>query len=85
MSTENYEVFTKENLSMYLSELSKEYKRLGGRKIPVEIILIGGAAIIESYGFREMTTDIDALLPSVSIMKEAINHVGTVLACQTAG
>lgn len=76
MSTENYEVFTKENLSMYLSELSKEYKRLGGRKMPVEIILIGGAAIIESYGFREMTTDIDALLPSVSIMKEAINHVG---------
>lgn len=76
MSTENYEVFTKENLSMYLSELSKEYKRLGGRRMPVEIILIGGAAIIESYGFREMTTDIDAVLPSVSIMKEAINHVG---------
>lgn len=76
MSTENYEVFTKENLSMYLSALSKEYKRLGGRKMPVEIILIGGAAIIESYGFREMTTDIDAVLPSVSIMKEAINHVG---------
>ena len=42
MSTENYEVFTKENLSMYLSELSKEYKRLGGRRMPVEIILIGG-------------------------------------------
>lgn len=76
MSTENYEVFTKENLSMYLRELSKEYKRLGGRKMPVEIILIGGAAIIESYGFREMTTDIDAVLPSVSIMKEAINLVG---------
>ena len=76
MSTENYEVFTKENLNMYLSELSKEYKRLGGRKTPVEIILIGGAAIIESYGFREMTTDIDAVLPAVSIMKEAINHVG---------
>ena len=78
MSTEN-EVFTKENLSMYLSELSKEYKRLGGRKMPVEIILIGGAAIIESYGFREMTTDIDAVLPSVSIMKDAINHVGGIL------
>lgn len=76
MSTENHEVFTKENLSMYLRELSKEYKRLGGRKMPVEIILIGGAAIIESYGFREMTTDIDAVLPSVSIMKEAINHIG---------
>lgn len=61
---------------MYLSELSKEYKRLGGRRMPVEIILIGGAAIIESYGFQEMTTNIDALLPSVSIMKDAINRVG---------
>ena len=76
MSTENYEVFTKENLNMYFNELSKEYKRLGGRKMPVEIILIGGAAIVESYGFREMTTDIDAVLPSVSIMKDAINHIG---------
>ena len=76
MSTDNSEVFTKENLDLYFKELSKEYKRLGGRKVPVEIILIGGAAIIESYGFREMTTDIDAVLPSVSIMKDAINHVG---------
>ncbi len=76
MSTENTEVFTKENLDLYLRELSKEYKKLGGRNTPVEIILIGGAAIIENYGFREMTTDIDAILPAVSIMKEAINHVG---------
>ncbi len=76
MSTDNHEVFTKVNLDLYFRELSKEYKRLGGRKLPVEIILIGGAAIIESYRFREMTTDIDAVLPSVSIMKDAINHVG---------
>lgn len=76
MSTENSKVFTKENLDLYLAELSKEYKKLGGRKFPVEIILIGGAAIIENYGFREMTTDIDAILPAVSIMKDAINRVG---------
>lgn len=76
MLSENNKVFTKENLDMYLNELSKEYKKLGGRKLPVEIILIGGAAIIESYGFREMTTDVDAILPSVSIMKDAINRVG---------
>lgn len=76
MSTENSKVFTKENLDLYLNELSKEYKKIGGRKLPVEIILIGGAAIIENYGFREMTTDIDAILPSVSIMKDAINRVG---------
>ncbi len=76
MSSESSEVFTKDNLNMYLRELSKEYKRLGGRNVPVEIILIGGAAVIESYSFREMTTDIDAILPEVSIMKEAINRVG---------
>ncbi|MCD8125425.1 MAG: DUF6036 family nucleotidyltransferase [Lachnospiraceae bacterium] len=76
MSTENSAIFTKENLDMYLKELSKEYKKLGGRRFPVEMVLIGGAAIIESYGFRDMTTDIDAILPAVSIMKEAVNRVG---------
>lgn len=69
-------VFTKQNLNYYLNELSKEYKRLGGRKVPVEIVLIGGAAVLANYGFRGMTTDIDAIIPAASIMKEAINHVG---------
>lgn len=76
MSTENSKVFTKENLDLYLNELSKEYKKMGGRNVPLEIVLIGGAAIIENYGFREMTTDIDAIFPSVSIMKDAIKRVG---------
>ena len=43
-------------------------------KIP--IILIGGAAILANYGFRDMTTDVDAVIHAVSSMKEAINHVG---------
>ena len=73
--SENSMVFTKENINLFFRDLSREYKRLGGKNIPVEIILIGGAAIIESYGFREMTTDIDAILPDVSIMREAINRV----------
>lgn len=68
--------FTKENIDLYFKELSKEYKRLGGRNMPVEIILIGGAAIVESYGFRNMTTDIDAIIPAMGIMKDAINRVG---------
>ena len=76
MSFDSSKVFTKQNLDLVFRDLSKEYKRLGGRKIPVDIVLIGGAAIIEGYGFREMTTDIDALLPDMSIMQEAINHVG---------
>lgn len=76
MSTENTKVINKSNLDLYLNELSKAYKKLAGRKTKVEIILIGGAAIIENYGFRDMTTDIDAVYAASSAMKEAINEVG---------
>ncbi len=76
MSTENTTIFKKENLDLYLKELSKEYKKLVGRNMPAEIILIGGAAIIENYGFRDMTTDVDAVISAASAMKDAINHNG---------
>jgi len=68
--------FTKENLDTYLKELSKEFKKLNGKKTPAEIILIGGAAILVNYGFREMTYDIDAVILASSVMKEAVNIVG---------
>lgn len=76
MSTENTNVFKKDNLDLYLKELAKEYKKLVGRNMPAEIILIGGAAVIENYGFRDMTTDVDAVISAASAMKDAINHVG---------
>lgn len=44
--------------------------------MPAEIILIGGAAIIENYGFRDMTTDIDAVIRAASVMDDAIRQVG---------
>lgn len=68
--------FTRENLDMYLKELAKEFRRLNGKTMPAEIVLIGGAAILANYGFREMTSDIDALIVASSAMKEAINRVG---------
>ena len=74
--SDNSAEFTKDNIDQYFRELSKEYKKLGGRNTPVEIVLIGGAAIIESYGFRNTTTDIDAIIPAMGIMKDAITHVG---------
>ena len=46
--------FTKENLDYYLKELAKEFRRLGGKKMPAEVILIGGASILVNYGFRDM-------------------------------
>ncbi len=76
MSTENSTVFKKDNLDFYLKELAKEYKKLVGKKMPAEIILIGGAAIVESYGFRDMTTDVDAIITASSAMKDAINLTG---------
>ena len=68
--------FTKENLNNYLNELGKEYKKRSGKKMPAEIILIGGAAILANYGFRDVTYDIDAVIFASSVMKEAINYVG---------
>lgn len=69
-------VFTKENLDAYLKELAKEFRRLNGKSMPAEIILVGGAAILTNYGFRDMTTDIDAVIHASSSMKNAINLVG---------
>ena len=73
MSTET---FNKGNLDNILKELAREYKKLGGKNMPAEIILIGGAAVIENYGFRDMTTDIDAVISASSVMKDAVNRVG---------
>lgn len=69
-------VFTKENLDTMLKELAKEYKRQNGMAVPAEIILIGGAAVLVGYRFREMTTDVDAVIHASSAMKEAAGRVG---------
>ena len=74
MSAEN--TFTKENLDFYLRELAKEYRKLNGTKLKAEIILVGGAAVLANYGFREMTVDIDAIVEASGAMKDAINRVG---------
>lgn len=68
--------FTKENLDTYLKELAKEFRRLNGKSMLAEIVLVGGAAILTNYGFRDMTTDIDAVIHAASSMKDAINMVG---------
>lgn len=68
--------FTPENLDIYLKALAKEYKKLSGKGMPAEVILIGGAAILANYNFRESTYDMDALIDASSAMSDAINHVG---------
>ena len=76
MSSDAMNYFTKENLDTYLRELAKEYRKRNGRAMPAEIVLIGGAAILVNYDFREMTTDVDAVIHAASTMKDAINYVG---------
>lgn len=75
MPSKEAKELTKSNIDVYLLEVAKEYRRLGGKKMPAEMIVVGGASIILNYSFRNMTTDIDAMLYAPSAMKEAINHV----------
>jgi hypothetical protein len=67
---------TRENLNEYLKELAKEFRKLNGSKMSAEVILIGGAAVLANYGFRELTYDIDAIINTSSAMKDAISRVG---------
>ena len=67
---------TRDNLNEYLKALAKEFRRINGTKMPAEIVLIGGAAILANYGFRELTYDVDAVIIASSAMKEAANIVG---------
>lgn len=76
MSFDNEAIFTKENLDGYLKELAKAFRKRNGTSMPAEIILVGGAAILVNYGFRAMTTDVDAIIHAASSMKDAINEVG---------
>ena len=76
MSSEKQIEFTKENIDIYLKEIAKEYRKQIGKNMPAEIILIGGASVLVNYGFRDMTTGIDAVIQAASVMKDVITRVG---------
>jgi len=67
--------FTKENMNDFFMALGKEFRRLNGTKMRAEIVLIGGGAVLANYGFRDFTNDMDAIIRSSSVMKEAILFV----------
>jgi hypothetical protein len=67
--------FSKDNLRSCLKELAKQYRKLSGKNTPAEIILVGGAAVLARYGFRDMTTDVDAIIQASSAMKDAVKRV----------
>jgi len=67
--------FTKENMNDCFRDLGKEFRKLNGTKMRAEIVLIGGGSVLANYGFRDLTTDMDAIIRSSSVMKEAISRV----------
>ncbi len=67
--------FTKETIDKYLSLLAKEYRKRNRKSKRVELVLVGGASVLVNYGFRDMTTDIDAIILADSVMKESIYAV----------
>lgn len=76
MLSEDHNVFTRDDLMLYLKELARTFRKLNGKRTPAEVILIGGASILINYGFRDMTTDVDAIIKASSAMKDAANRVG---------
>lgn len=76
MSSEQNAEFIRENIDIYLKEVAKEYRKQVGKRMPAKLILIGGSSVLLNYGFRNMTSDIDAVILAASSMKDAINKVG---------
>lgn len=50
---------SKDNADKFFYELAKEYKKK--TKFPLEIVVVGGGAIIIKYGFRLMSLDYDVI------------------------
>ena len=46
-------IFDKNNLDFYLRELAREFRKLNGKTMRAEMILIGGASVLLIYGFRD--------------------------------
>lgn len=76
MSSDMTNTFNKNNLEAYLKELAKLFRKQNGKSATAEMILVGGAAILANYSFRDMTRDIDAVINASSSMKDAINQIG---------
>ena len=68
--------FNRSNIDHYLYLIAKEYKKVNRINSEAEIIIVGGAAMIMNYNFRDTTTDIDSIIRASSVMKDIINRVG---------
>lgn len=76
MSSDEFNSFNKSNLDTYLNELARIFRKQNGKGAKSEIILVGGAAILINYSFRNITMNIDAIIHASSSIKDAINQIG---------
>ena len=61
----------KEDMDKYLNELAKELRKFEGRNAHFEIVIAGGASIVQNYTFRQMSSDIDAMINDRAIRDAA--------------
>lgn len=64
----------KADMDERLKELAKEYRKLSGNA-PIEIVVVGGSAIVLDYGFREESSDMDVYYQGSTVIKEAARRV----------
>lgn len=65
----------KDMIDLYLKELAKEFKRITGRKISAEIIIVGGGSVLLNYDFRMNSVDVDAFNTYDSAIEDAAKLV----------
>lgn len=65
--------FSEKDLNHYLYLVAKKYQK-ESKSTPGTIYIVGGAAIVLNYSFREGTTDIDSIFHMPSFFKEIIHE-----------
>lgn len=70
-----YNCITKENFQAILRSFAKHFRKLNGKTMPAELILVGGAAVMARYGFRDTTRDLDTIIRASSAIREAASMV----------
>ncbi|MBE6143538.1 MAG: hypothetical protein E7177_06110 [Erysipelotrichaceae bacterium] len=72
----SYKLIKKDELDVYLKELTKIIRKNNRKNdISYEIILVGGASILVNYSFRMSTSDVDCIDVNNILMNDAINVV----------
>lgn len=71
----SHSLLTKDKIDLYLKNFAKELKK-ETKKVDIDIIIVGGGAVVLNYGFRGMTQDLDIIKPNELLnIKNAANKI----------